>query len=287
LTLGARLQKLGTMKEKVGSSRDGDALQRAMAAIQNRRPEEAEGIADRLLSGNPRHSSALHVRGLALLAQGRAREAVAPLEQAAQLRADPVIETHLAIALRQTDRRVQAIEVLERATARQPAFAPAFHELGVILFSLRRLDEAQAVLERGIALAPAVPELSIVLGGVLLDRADRASAKRAFARALVNAPGHPGALYGLGSVLMADGEFIAAAERFRQALARDPGYAQARLSLGGCLLELGRWDEALACLRALVNSAPQMYAQALRTLVSTGRGRFWLKPSEAAAMLGS
>ena len=86
---------------------------------------------------------------------------------------------------------------------------------------------------------------------------------------------------------MADGEFTAAAERFRQALARDPGYAQARLSLGGCLLELGRWDEALACLRALVNSAPQMYAQALRTLVSTGRGRFWLKPSEAAAMLGS
>ena len=273
------------MTERVKTSKAGDALQRAMAAIQNRRPDEAERIAGELLARESQHPGALHVLGLSLLAQGRPREALAPLEQAARLRADPVIETHLAIALRQTGQSARALDVLERATTRQPPFPLAFHELGVLLFSLRRLDQAEAVLRRGLEVAPAMPELSLVLGGIFLDRADRANARIAFARVLAGAPGHPGALYGFGSALLGEGEFAPAAERFRQALARDPGYAQARLSLATCLLELGQWDEAVACLRAAVKAAPNFYAEALRTLVIAGRGRFWLKPSAAAEML--
>ena len=238
-----------------------DALRGAMAAIQNRQPDVGGTHRPRALARDGRHPGALHVFGVALLAQGRPREAVAPLEQAARARADAVIETHLAIALRQVGQGEQALAVLERATARQPAFPLAFHELGVLLFSLRRLAEAQAVLERGVEIAPAMPELSVVLGGVFLDRLDRPNAKLAFARALACAPGHAGALYGFGTVLMDEGEFAAAADRFRQALARDPGYAQARLGLGTCLLELGRWDEAIECLRAVVKAAPQLYTR--------------------------
>jgi len=262
-----------------------DALKGAMAAIQNRQPDAAERIAREVLARDAKHPGALHLFGVALLAQGRAREALAPLEQAARGRADAVVETHLAIALRQLGQGERALPVLERATARQPPFPLAFHELGVLLFSLRRLAEAQAVLERGVEIAPAMPEMSVVLGGVFLDRLDRPNAKLAFARALACAPGHTGALYGLGTVLMDDGDFAAAADRFRQALARDSGYAQARLSLGICLLELGRWDEAIECLRAAVKAAPQLHTKALQTLVTAGRGRFWLKPSTAAEML--
>jgi tetratricopeptide (TPR) repeat protein len=275
------------MTERVKTSKAADALQRAMAAIQNRRPDEAERIAGELLAKESQHPGALHMLGLALLAQGRPREALAPLEEAARLRADSVIETHLAITLRQTGQSARALNVLERATTRQPPFPLAFHELGVLLFSLRRLDQAEAVLRRGLEVAPAMPELSLILGGIFLDRADRANAKIAFARVLAGAPGHPGALYGLGSALQGEGEFAAAAERFRQALARDPSYAQARLNLATCLLELGQWDEAVACFRAAVKAAPQFYAEALRTLVIAGRGRFWLKPSAAAEMLKS
>jgi tetratricopeptide (TPR) repeat protein len=263
-----------------------DILRQALAAIQSQRPAEAERVAGEVLARIPQHPGALHVRGLALLAQGRPREALVPLTEAAQRRADPVIETHLAIALRQSDRAGDAVEVLERAIARQPPFPLAFHELGVLLFATRRLEEARLVLERGIAIAPTMPELSVTLGGIFLDRAERANAKLAFARALANAPGHAGALFGLGSVLMGEGEFAPAAERFRQALARDPGYHQAQLSLGSCLLELGRWDEAVACLRAVVKAAPSLYAQALQTLVTAGRSRFWLKPSALAELLG-
>jgi tetratricopeptide (TPR) repeat protein len=262
-----------------------EAMQEAIAAIQARQPDRAHRIAAEVIAKHPRHPGALHVLGLALLAQGRPREAVLPLEQAASLAPDPAIETHLGIALRQSGQTARALEALQRATARERPFPLAFHELGVLLFSLRRLDEAQSVLERGLALAPAMTELSVMLGGIYLDRGDRAAAKVAFARALTSAPGHPGALFGLGSALADEGEFAAAAERFRQALVRDPSYAQAQLSLANCLLELGRFDEAVASLRAAVKVAPHFYAKALRTLVTAGRGRFCLRPSAAAALL--
>jgi tetratricopeptide (TPR) repeat protein len=264
-----------------------ELLQRAATAVRNGRHHDAERIARDALAQNSQHVGALHLLGLALLAQRRAREAIAPLEKAARQGSDPVIETHLAIALRQTSRTSDALQWLERAATRQPACPLAFHELGVLLFLLRRLDEAEIVLRRGLDAAPTVPELSIVLGGIFLDRGDRANAKIAFARALANAPGHPSALCGLGTALMDDGEFAAAAERFRQALARDPTYTQARLNLGHCLLELSQQDEAVACLRAAVKAAPQCYGAALRTLVTVGRGRFWLRPSAAAEFLRS
>ncbi len=260
-------------------------LQRALAALQQRRPDEAERLAGEVLARQPAHAGALHLVGLARLMHGRPREALAPLRAAVAAGADAAIETHLAIALRQTGSNADALVLLERATARQPPFMLAFHELGVLLFAQRRLDEAEAVLERGLALAPVMAELAVVLGGIHLDRADRAKAKLVFARALANAPGHPGALFGLGSALMDEGEFAPAAERFRQALARDPGYTQARLALATCLLELDRWDEALEIFRAVVRSAPHFYGKALRALVTAGRGRFWLRPSVAAAML--
>src|SRR5215470_8226636 len=262
-----------------------ETLKGVMTAIQSRQPAVAERMTREVLARAPHHPGALHLFGLALLAQGRPREAIAPLEEAAGKVADAAVETHLAIALRQSGRSAPALEWLERAVTRQPPFVLAFHELGVLLFSLRRLAEARAALERGLALAPAAAELLVVLGGVHLDRADRANARTVFARALANAPGHPGALFGLGSAMMDDGEFATAADRFRQALARDPNYAQARLSLGRCLLELGQPDEATACFRVAAQQGPQSFGKVLKTLVTSGRGQFWLNPSAAAAAL--
>jgi tetratricopeptide (TPR) repeat protein len=174
---------------------------------------------------------------------------------------------------------------LQRATTRQPPFEHAFCELGRLLGSLRRFDEAEVVLQRGLQVAPNLAELSVLLGSVFLEREDHDRAKLAFARALVNAPGHPVALGGMGAVLMQEGDFARAAERFAQALARDPADVRARLSLGACQLELIRWDEGLASLRAAIQMAPQAYAMALKIMVTSAHGRFWLKPSAAIGQL--
>jgi tetratricopeptide (TPR) repeat protein len=267
-----------------------EAVQRARAVMQNGRPDEAERILRELLAKGSRLPPVLHALGLALMAQRRPGEAVAPLEEAVRQisergGADPVIETNLAVALDQSGRRADAVPWLERAITRQPPFEHAFRELGALLFALRRLDEAEAVLKQGLEVAPNLTELWNVLGGIYLERADWGNAKLAFARALMNEPGHSGALYGMGVVLMQEGEYTRAEERLRRSLASDPADYQTRLSLGACLLEQRRWDDGLASLRAAVDMVPRSYPMALKVVATSGRGRFWLKPSSAAERL--
>jgi tetratricopeptide (TPR) repeat protein len=261
-------------------------LRQAQTEIEQQRPAEAERIARELLERRQKYPEALHLLGRALLAQQRPGEAVAPLEQAARLRTDAAIETDLAIALRDTGRLADARIWFERATTRQPPFAEAFMGLGMLLRSMRQHPEAEAIVKRGLDVAPSMPELSMVQGGLCLDRADTANAKVAFARALANAPGHPEALFGFGIALLNEGEFARAAERFRQVVARDAGHVRARLNLAYCLLELGQWDDGVACLRATVKLDRKSCAEVLRMVVSSGRGRFWLKRSAAAEFFG-
>jgi len=261
------------------------ALDFGWAAISGRRLDDAERVAREVLARDPHHAGALHLLGLTLLIQKRPRDAVRPLTEAARDTVDPLLETHYALALRDVGRRDEAIDWLKRAISRKPVFAPAFHELGLIFFGMRRYDDAEAVLKQGIALAPGVAELAVELGGVYICRAEPANAKAAFARALALAPDHVRALHGCGTALLFEGEFERAAEQFRQVLARDPRHVRARLDLAHCLLELGRFEAGVTELRAVVRSTPQHYGKALKMLASSRRGRLWLRPSMAASFL--
>jgi tetratricopeptide (TPR) repeat protein len=255
------------------------------AAIDAQHPDQAERLAREVLSRQPRHADALHLLGLALLIQRRAREAAGPLAEAARDTTDPLLETHYALALRDVGRKDDAIAWLKRAISRRPVFAPAFHELGLIFCGLRRYYEAEAVLKQGIELAPSVAELSVELGGVYISRADPMNARSAFARALALAPGHVRALHGSGTAFLLEGEFERAGEQFRQVLALHPDHLRARLDLAHCLLELGRFEAGVAELRSIVGAAPQHYGSALKMLASSRRGRLWLRPSMAASFL--
>ena len=155
----------------------------------------------------------------------------------------------------------------------------------MLLCAMRRFDEAEAVFKRGLEAEPTSMELSLDLGRFYLIRADAKNAKIAFARALVNAPRDPRALHGSGVALLYAGEIERALERFRQVLAIRPGDPGTQLDLAQCLLQLGRSDDAIASLRAMVRSAPEQYGKALKALVSAGRGRFWLRQSAAAQFL--
>ena len=274
------MKKFGKMAKAAAD----EAITHAMEAIQRGRPIDAERIIREVLAKDPRSLTGQHVLGRALLAQQRPQDAIAPLEAAAR-QGDPIAETNLGIALDQSGRPADALVWLERAVTRQPPFEHAFYELGSRLVSMRRDREAEGVLKRGLAMNPNSVELSILLGDIFLKRADRDSAKLAFARALANQPSHPGALFGMGTVMMLEGEYARAVQRLQQAVAQDPNKFQTRLTLGTCLLELQRWDEGLAALRSAIQQFPQAYAMALKILVTSGRGQFWLKPSSAAKLL--
>jgi len=264
-------------------------LQWATAALMQGRCDDAERLAREVLARVAQHPRALYLLGCALLMQGYAHEAIAPLEKAARAGQDPAVETHLAIALRRVGRTDDALARLARATKRRPAHAEAFHELGFLLLSLQRFDEAVATLQHGLQLipptAPDAVSLWMQLGVAHHTQRDRAKARAALAKAIEIAPEHPGAHYNMGSLLIEEAEFAQAAEHLQRALTANPKDVQARLRLGVCLLELGRTDNALEYLRSAVRSEPKFYSTVLKLVSSTGRGRFWLRPSMARKML--
>lgn len=263
-----------------------NSLRQAAAALQSGRAQDAERISKEVLSRNAKHPSASQLLGMALLAQDRGADAVAPLRDAHRARANAAVETYLAAALRKTDRADEALALLQQAITRQPPLPHAFYELGSLLYEQRRLNEAQEVLERGLAVAPQVAEFSVTLGNIFSDRGQSERAEAAFARALTIMPGHPDALRGLGCSLMGRGHFAGAAERFTQALGRNPNDARTQLLLATCLFELGKTDEAIERLRAVVGTTPQLFGQAVKAMTEAGHGRLWLKPSAAAKFLG-
>lgn len=259
-----------------------ELLHRARMALQNDHAAEAERLANEILSAQPGHLEAGKIAAYAMLMQGRAGEALAPLERIARSSRDPEVETQLAIALRQAGRAADALIWLKRAIKRKPAFPAAFHEYGFVLNSLRRFDEAIAVLRQGIEAAPMMTAMRIQLGHVYYASLDRDQAENTFADALAINPDHPEAIHGLGSVLIDKCEYARAAELFQHALAVNQGDTDARLGLANCMLELGQSDVAYACLRAATARGPQYYGIALNAVSSSGHGRFWLRPSDAA-----
>ncbi|HUZ33916.1 MAG TPA: tetratricopeptide repeat protein [Xanthobacteraceae bacterium] len=256
-------------------------LARAMFALDDERPGDAERMAAEVLRADPRHTTALYILGCALVMQDRAEDAIAPLEAAADGRDDQAIDTMLAIALRQVGRYEDAVSRLQRATGRHPPYAAAFTEFGHLLVLMDNYEAAIDVLNRGLEIAPKTPQLSIQLGFAHLSRGDCANAKTGFARALDISPDSHDALFGMAKAHQELGENEEAAGYFRRYLASCPDDSGAWLSFGHCLLELGQLDAGYDCFRVAAGGDAEHYFNALASLASSGRGRFWLRPSDA------
>jgi tetratricopeptide (TPR) repeat protein len=267
------------------SAEPDDLLQQAKFALNAKRPQEAQRIAEQILKTDPRRAQALHILGCALLMQDRVADALAPLEDAARALRDPETDTLLAIALRRIGRNEDALSRLKRATKRRPPFGAAFHELGFLLLSMKRYSEAIEVLSRGLELVPMMPELSILLGNVFLGCKNFPNAKVYFARALNISPDSSDAMYGLGIAHWELCEHQAAADLFRRCLMHTPDDVSTWFNLGHCLLELGQCDAGYDCFRTVARGDPRRYSSALAALVNSGRSRFWLKPSAAKRFL--
>ena len=261
------------------------ALQQAMMALQAGHAEQAEWLAAEAVKADPANARAQHLLGHARLLRGRAEEAIEPLAQAVRRSHDPAAETQLAMALRQAGREDEALERLQRAVKRKPPFPPAFLELGNLLAALGRADEAIDVLQRALAIAPRMGELSIQLGFLSAARNDGAEARAWLTRGLADAPRDTDALFLLARLTQSACDFAGAAAVYRRLLALTPNDAAARLGLGACLLELGEDDAGLAQAGTAAKAGAKMFGETLVALAACGRGRFWLKPSEAAKAL--
>jgi len=272
--------------EILGSRGDrDDILHRAMLALNSQRPQEALRCAEKVLKTDRRDGQASRIFGGALLMLDRAADAIAPLENAARELRNAETDTMLAIALRKVGRGEDALSRLKRAIKRRPPYAAAFHELGYLLFLLRRDSEAIEALHQGLEIAPMMPELSIQLGYVFLRQRNCPEAKRAFGRALEISPDSADALSGMARAHQEIGENEAAANYLRRHLRRRPDNVGAWINLGHCLLELGELEAGYDCFRTAARADPASYGRTLNSLASAARGRFWLRPTAAERFL--
>ena len=134
----------------------------------------------------------------------------------------------------------------EQAIALRPDFADAHNNLGNVLLSQGKLDEAAARYEHALALRPDYAEAHNNLGIILWQQGKLDEAAARYEQALALRPDYADAHYNLGNVLLEQGKLDEAAARFEQALALRPDYAEAHNNLGNILWKQGKLDEAAA-----------------------------------------
>ena len=93
--------------------------------------------------------------------------------------------------------------------------------------------------EEALALGPPAADLYANLGLALYELGRIAEAEASYAEALRLTPGLPEALNNLGVIRFQAGRYAEAAELFRRALSSRPGYEDAAFNLRDTLAELG------------------------------------------------
>lgn len=267
-----------------GRRRSAQLLEWAGRALQARQFAEAERFAVEVLKKDRTDIAAASILGRALLALNRGREAIAPLQKAAQGR-DPAIEMLLGAALGSAGRVEEAIELLRGTTAQRPPFLPAFQELAGQLARAGRVKEAIAVIESGIELIPQNVDLRLDLARLHLHHNDRKEARSILSAARDAAPGRPEIWIAFARVLVQDGEYASAADAYRHALGHRPDDAFARADLATCLLETGDRGGGEASLRLAYRSGSHMLGRTTHALAASSHGRFFFRPSTAVKFL--
>lgn len=261
-------------------------LGRAALALRMQDFAEAERLAGDVLKAERGNVVAAVLLGQALLATGRAGEAVAPLERAARRTGDAGIETLLATAFAAAGQIQDALDRLQQAVTRRPAYPPAFVEYARQLGRVMKVDDAIAAAEAGLALMPQLVELKLELARLLVMGNERTRGRKLLIEAQAAAPGHPEILAELARLMVLDGEYADAAEAYRRALAARPD-AITRANFALCLLELNERNAAEAQLREVVRESPQLFGRAVSSMAVSSHGRFFMRPSAAAKFLES
>lgn len=228
----------------------------AQRAQQAGRLEQAEAGYRRILREQPERPEALHFLGLVDYQRGRHGEAVRRMRRSVKLApSDAAFWNNFGLALRAAGALEESEAAHRRALALRPGFVAAAFNLALALEALGRLDAAQAAYQQTLSLQPGHPKALVNLGALLAAQGHRNAARRLLLQAGTELAGMPP--FDRGRVLLEAGLSEAAEAAFRQCLEQDPAALRPRAALARALHALGRCDEALAELEALVQSHPE------------------------------
>lgn len=168
----------------------------------------------------------------------------------------PHANNNLGILLRSARRWDDAIACYRRAIAAAPEDAGVRGNLGCLLSDLGRAKEAVSLLASALALRPDYAEGLFNFSTALRSLGNPAAGQRACERAVRVRPDFPEAHANLGDFLKGAGELSAAVEHFRAALRLRPTMIEALNNLGETLKEQGRIAEAVDAFQTGIAAHP-------------------------------
>lgn len=166
--------------------------------------------------------------GRALLGQGMLSEAEVHLEHARdRMSRDPRPLHALSLVYAETDRPLEAIEVLQEAVQLDPNHAASWNNLGYLLHTVKRDPDAVPALQKAVSLDGVNGRYKRNLGFALFSTGHPSDALRAFTAA----SGPIDGLYNLGVAYELAGDLTMAEDHYQRVIALDPQHPKATEAL--------------------------------------------------------
>jgi tetratricopeptide (TPR) repeat protein len=244
----------------------GELLGLAVSHHQAGRLEQAAAIYRDLLRSDPNQPDALHLSGVIALQGDRHDEALDLIGRAiAENPAVALYHRNMALTLEALDRTGDALIHFSQAAELEPGDAENHLRLAHALTRAERPADAALSFQHAIDIGPQDAETHTALAIALTDCDDLQGAGENFALAVERAPDAPFTLANLGR-FHADNDDPAAAEPLlRRAMEIDPDFYEAVVELGALMNSIFRATEALPLLT---------HARALRPDSARARSEF-------------
>jgi tetratricopeptide (TPR) repeat protein len=197
-----------------------------------------------VVTAQPRHAEALHLLGITLHQGGDAAGAIEMLQRATAANpAVPLYHSNLGEMLRLAGRFDEAVAAGERAVALHPGYAQGLNNLGIAYYDRREYEKAAECYRRALARDPTFAEAHNNLGNAyrVLHKLDESIA--CFDRALRLRPNYVDAVANQASALHLIGRIDDAIAAYRKAIAMQPMHANAHSGVGLLYLMNGDFAE--------------------------------------------
>lgn len=155
----------------------------------------------------------------------------------------------------------RAVALIQSAIAANPAEASFHNNLGNVLLSLHRLQEAESAYRRALTIRPQERDFIFNLANVLRELGQLAEAESFYRQALLRDSQFADGYNNLGITLQMAGKPTEAMAAYRDALAQEPRRADILNNLGNALQEEESFDEAIHCYQRAIAILPN-YAEA-------------------------
>ena len=144
------------------------------------------------------------------------------------------------------------------AGTESPSLAALHTNLGLVLESHGKLDEAEKEYRLAVQASPHDANARNNLAGVLLQQGRLEEARKLLDAVHEEYPDYEPAFFNLGVLFQKTGKFAEAEKMFRSALEKDPANLKARVNLGHTLLRLDKLDEAEAEFQRALKKDPKL-----------------------------